>query len=249
MQRRYRADAPPSGLTLLVGVSLIATAGCTLILDPQRRDDIIRCDFDDDCPAMEDPRYELFCTVSEEYQDQDLDFSRICAPRTAVSCDPREYAFDSVIAVRYREATGQVNRYAEHCTTQPGTQGCVAGDGACEQGLSPHEVSQRCDDLDLQTPPAVAAEPQVSGQDVLDQFCRAVYCDIQFACRARDFRCVPCKLGNGLGAGGCGDLYFDGERSSAYQSASELESECEGPQIDVANAYIGPVVSDDGLRE
>jgi len=129
-------------------------------------------------------------------------------------------------------------------------QGCRPQDGACQGTLSPHEISRRCDDSDLDTPPAVAAEPMVSGQDVLDQFCRSVYCDIDFACRAQDFRCVPCELGKSIGAGGCGDLYLEGERSSVYESADELVAQCGGPDLDPADAYVGPVEGADlGTRD
>jgi len=219
-------------------------AGCSVLLDPERHDDVARCDFDDDCPPTEDPRYELYCTVSEDYEDQTLDFSRICAPRTAVSCNPRDYPFGSPIAMRHREAIGQLDRYEDRCLDHPGSQGCTPSESDCAPGLVPLDASGRCDDQDPQTPPAIAVQPEVEGQDVLDQFCRAVYCNIEFACNTRDFLCEPCTLGKSLGAGGCGDLYIAGEHSTAYQTAAQLTDECMGPGIDLDMAYVGPVDPD-----
>ncbi len=244
-----RAVGLPAAIGRITGLALSVWMGssCSLILDPERHDDVDRCDFDDDCPIAPDPRDEQYCTVAATYQDQDIDFSRICATRPAVSCDPREYPFASVIASRYREATRQVDRYAEHCTGQSGIQGCVPNEASCTEGLAPHPISRRCDDADPQTPPAVAAEPQVAGQDVLDQFCRAVYCNVDFACRARDFKCVPCQLGDSIGSGGCGDLYIAGQRSGAYQSSDELIRDCAGPQVDLPSVQIGPVEGDDDI--
>lgn len=227
---------PPA---LLAGA--LASGGCSLVLDPERYDDLPRCRYDDDCPPADDPRYSLVCTVAEEYEDQELDFPRICAPRPSVSCNPREYDFYSAFATRYREATSLNERYGDLCTDLPGVQGCIPRDAGCEPGLSSHQASGRCDDDDPDTPPAIAVEPLVAGQDVLDQFCRSVYCNIRFACETDDFRCVPCELGEPLGSGGCGDLYFAGERSTVYQTIDELEDECVGPQIDPADAYLGPV--------
>ncbi|MCA9655216.1 MAG: hypothetical protein KC501_35200 [Myxococcales bacterium] len=227
------------------GVVLALAAGCSFVLDPERLDDVPRCRYDDDCPPADDPRYTLVCTVSEDFEDQELDFPRICSPRPAVSCNPREYPFDSPFATRYREATALDERYADPCSSTPGVQGCGPGDQGCAPGLSPHEISHRCDDLDPDTPPAVATDPLVTGQDVLDQLCRSVYCHIAFACETEDFRCVPCELGAPLGRGGCGDLYFTGVRSTVYQSADALIDECGGPEMDPEDAYLGPVGGDD----
>ena len=253
MSRHRSMPSPlPRSRWLGIGVALVVAQGsaCTLLLDPERTDDVDRCRYDDDCPLADDPRYELYCTVSEEYQDQELDFPRICAPRTAVSCDPRSYAFDSSIATRFREATAQLDRYDEHCSKAPGVQGCSPAEDGCAGGLSQHDASRRCDDTDPMTPPAIGAEPLVKGQDVLDQFCRAMYCDIGFACRASDYRCVPCVPGEPLGRGGCGDLYFDGERSTAYQDPGALEGECGGPDMNPEDVFIGPVEREDlGRRD
>lgn len=234
----------PGLVATAIALTLCAT-GCSVIFDPERHDDVPRCDFDDDCPAAADPRYELICTVDEEYADEDIDFPRICAPRPAVSCDPRSYAFATPIATRFREATGLAGRYDEHCNEHPGVQGCLPEDGVCAESLSPHSASHRCDDTDPDTPPALAAEPIVAGQDVLDQFCRSVFCDISFVCDTGRFRCVPCELGTRLGSGGCGDLYFAGQRSSAYQTADELAEHCGGADRDPADAFIGPIDDDD----
>ncbi|MEX1364211.1 MAG: hypothetical protein AB1Z98_13880 [Nannocystaceae bacterium] len=240
--RRRRAPA----VTWSVAAALVLAApGCSVILDPERYDDLPRCRFDDDCPAAEDPRYELVCTVAEAYEDQELDFPRICSPRPSVSCNPREYDFYSELATRYREATSLRARYGDTCLDLPGVQGCSPGDEGCQPGLSPHELSRRCDDGDLQTPPAVAVVPEVAGQDVLDQFCRSIYCDVRYACETNDFRCVACELGKPLGAGGCADLYFAGVRSTVYQDGDALQEQCAGPDVDPEDAYIGPVGGED----
>lgn len=234
------------GRRLALGLLLVTSGGCTLILDPARHDDVARCDFDDDCPLADDPRYELYCTVAEPYADQPRDFPKICAPRPAVSCDPREYPFASLFARRHREATGTLGRYDEHCSDLDGVAGCLPPAEGCADGLSPHEASGRCDDDDPDTPPAIAAEPVVAGQDVLDQFCRSVFCDITFACDTTHFRCVPCELGTRIGSGGCGDLFLDGERSTAYQSSAQLVDECGGAERDPADAYVGPIPDENG---
>lgn len=240
---RLHARARLAWLALTTTMPLTGSA-CTFVLDPERHDDLPRCRYDDDCPAAEDPRYELVCTVAEPYQDQELDFPRICSPRPAVSCNPREYDFYSAFATRFREATALNARYQDFCTDLPGVQGCTPPAEGCDPGLSPHEASGRCDDADPDTPPAIAVDPLVTGQDVLDQFCRSVYCHIGFACETGDFRCVPCTLGEPLGRGGCGDLYFAGERSTVYQSFDDIVDQCVGPDVDPEQAYLGPVGGD-----
>jgi hypothetical protein len=233
-----------------------AIAGCSVVLDPERYDDVERCRYDDDCSAPDDPRYENICTVSEEYfvedEEPDIDFPRICSPRPSVSCDPDDYAYDSAFRTRTREAIAQHERYASPCIEMPGAQGCPPHiDDGCTPGLVVHPLSGRCDDEDPTTPPAVAPEPTVILQDVLDQFCRSVYCDIEYACHTRRHRCEPCVLGEPLGRGGCGDLYPAGARSSVYETPDELDAGCSLPDDVPHDAHLGeleaPIESDGGM--
>ena len=213
-----------------VAIAAIATA-CTLVLDPERLDDVYRCEFDYDCPSTEDPRYELQCLVSEEYA-ADPDFPKICSPRPAVSCDPNKYDYRSDIRTRWRDAMSIEGRYAEACMDPVAVRGCMPNVEGCAPGLTPHPESGRCDDEDPTTPPAISPLPVVAAQDVLDQFCRSIFCDQQFVCDKRDYECVPCTLGDSLGRGGCGDLYLQGERSNVYKSQEALADECRGADMD-----------------
>src|SRR5688572_28311436 len=221
--------------------ALLATLGvpaCSIAFDPERYDDVPRCTWDDDCPAPADPRYEHVCTVDESYEDPS--FPKICSPRAAVSCDPDDYAYESTFMQRSREAKVRRDRYAAACPELGGVQGCPPGDTGCDPGLVMHPASGRCDDEDEDTPPAIGPEEVVSGQDVLDQFCRSVYCDQSFVCHVGTRTCMPCVLGNGLGNGGCGDLYPGGQRSSVYLDPAQMDAACQGPEGDPEDAAIGP---------
>jgi hypothetical protein len=233
-------------LPLVVVVLGAGVAACSVVFDPERYDDVERCRYDDDCPDVEDPRYEYICTVSEEYQadgeDADLSFPRICSPRASVSCDPNAYAYDSQFRARTREATSGRIRYETVCSDLGGVQGCPPDpEHGCEAPLRVHPLSGRCDDEDESTPPAIAPEPSVAFQDVVDQFCRSVYCDIAYTCHVRDHVCEPCVLGEPLGRGGCGDLYPMGRRSGVYQSSAALIDTCRGADADPELAFIGPL--------
>ncbi len=231
---------------LTVIVAALGGPACSIVFDPERDDDIDRCRYDDDCPVPPDPRFENICTVSEEYQQEDeavdVPFPLICSPRPSVSCDPDSYDYDSPFRTRAREAIGRLERYDTVCNPLGGVQGCPPHpETGCNEGLSPHPLSGRCDDDDESTPPAIAPEASVALQDVLDQFCRSVYCDIRFTCHVRDHVCEPCALGQPISRGGCGDLYPDGVRSSVYQSADELSAACMGRDGDLEQAHIGPL--------
>lgn len=236
---------PRAGLLSVIAVLGLASA-CSVVFDPERYDEIDRCRYDDDCPATPDPRFENICTVSDEYRREDeeveLPFPRICSPRPSVSCDPDEYGYDSSFRTRAREAVSRRERYDTSCGPLGGVQGCPPDpELGCDEGLRPHPLSGRCDDEDDATPPAIAPEPSVLMQDVLDQFCRSVYCDVRFTCHVRDHTCEPCELGQPLGRGGCGDLYPDGVRSSVYQTAAQLEGSCQGRDGDLGDADLGPI--------
>ncbi len=219
----------------LVGV--LGLAGCTAILDPERLDDVFRCEFDGQCPVHADPRFANVCTTADEA----IDAPKVCVPEPDVSCDPYETDEDSEFVALYRAVSTDEARYTAICGDLGPVQGCEPVLGACNPGLKVHPQSGRCDDDDPSTPPALAPVPSVKGQDVLDQFCRSTFCSQQFVCDTREHKCVPCKLGEPLGRGGCGDLYIAGQRSSVYLSVDELEDSCMGPEADERNIAFGPL--------
>ena len=222
-------------LLALCGLSV----GCTAILDPERIDDVYRCEFDNQCPVHEDPRFDNICTTN----DMTSNAPKICAPAPDVSCDPHEYDHNSEFVALYEAVMEDEARYEMQCDDLGPVQGCPVGFGECSDGLSVHKKSGRCDDDDPATPPALAAIPEISGQDVLDQFCRATFCNDRFVCDRKEHRCVPCVLGEPLGRGGCGDLYLGGRRSSVYTTTDELESNCMGPDSTDENITFGPLTS------
>jgi hypothetical protein len=216
---------------------VILGGGCSIAFDPERYDDVPRCRYDDDCPVPDDPRFANVCTVSDEYEDPS--FSRICSPRPAASCDPDDYAYDTQFRSRVRQAVSQRERYLSPCIEHPGAAGCVPPGAGCMPGLSVNPASGRCDDDDPGTPPAVAPEEVVALQDVLDQFCRSVYCGTDFACDVGSDSCVPCEVGKPLGRGGCGDLYPHGERSSVYLGETEMQAACPGADGELGDVPLG----------
>jgi hypothetical protein len=243
-------SAPPMRRVLSASVATTLLCGgssCALVLDPERLDDVPRCEYDVDCPEAPDPRFEMVCTTA----DESLAAPKICSPRAAVSCAPSQYAFDTEFRVRHREATEHVARYDNRCHELGGVQGCPPGPDGCLPGLAPDPESGRCDDSDPHTPAALAPEPIVRLQDVLDQFCRSMYCNDDFVCHTRTNRCVRCEPGQPLGRGGCGDLYIDGHRSTVYLSDTQMEDACLDEDMTVFDARLGPVstVSDDAVSE
>lgn len=220
---------------IMLGVGSLC--GCSVLLDPERLDDLPRCEFDGQCPDHEDRRFVNVCTTTRP----DANASKICAPRPDVSCDPFDYDAITLFPARYRKAREDENRYERHCGDLGGVQGCLPALGECDEGLRPHELTGRCDDTSADTPPALAPQPSVAGQDVLDQFCRSTFCLQEFVCDKREFKCVPCVLGEPLGRGGCGDLFPGGERSSVYTTADQLEDDCLGDEADEDTVTIGPI--------
>lgn len=234
---------PALGVALGVG----AAAGCTAILDPEKLDDVDRCEFDADCPEPDDARFRMICVAAEEVE-ADIDFPKICTPRSAASCDPMEYDYYTPFRTAWRDSMSIEGRYEGPCGDFPGIQGCPPDvDGNCAEGLSKHKLSGRCDDQDDDTPPAIAPVPLVAGQDVLDQFCRSLYCDVDYVCHKGDFECVPCELGESIGRGGCGDLYLGGERSSVYRPDEDVVSQCVDArdEDEFHEAQLGPVTEVD----
>jgi hypothetical protein len=218
-------------------LALLLASGCTAILDPERLDDVYRCDFDGECPVHPDPRFANVCVTA----DETIEAPKICAPEPDVSCDPFDYDDNSEFVALHSAVTASGERYESRCVELGPVQGCPAVFGVCNDGLSVHAMSGRCDDDDPETPPALAPAPTVSGQDVLDQFCRATFCSEQYVCDRGEHKCVPCKLGESLGRGGCGELYIEGQRSSVYLDAEQLEDTCMGPEADEQNITFGPV--------
>ena len=220
----------------------VATASCTVVFDPERTDEVYRCDFDVDCPDTEDPRYGMECRVGEAHQDVDRDFPKICAPVPKVSCDPDEFSYHSDFRTRWREAMSIDGRYDEACMEPIAVAGCPPAKEGCAPGLTRLPASGRCDDTNESTPPAVSPEPIVAAQDVLDSFCRTVFCDQRFVCDKKHYECVPCVLGEPLGGGGCGDLYVQGVRSSVYKTDAQLHDECQGADLeDFDDVKLAPV--------
>ena len=216
-------------------VGMLGLAGCTAILDPERLDNVYRCDFDGECPVHADPRFANVCTTA----DESLDAPKVCVPEPDVSCDPYEVDEDSEFVALFHALSADAGRYADACGDLGPVRGCPAVLGACNPGLTEHPQSGRCDDDDPSTPPALAPAPSVAGQDVLDQFCRSTFCTQDFVCDTREHKCVPCQMGEALGRSGCGDLYIAGQRSSVYLSADELEDSCMGPDADPRNITFG----------
>ncbi len=227
--------SPAMRSALIIAGSLLC--GCSFILDPERIDDLPRCEFESQCPEHEDRRFVNVCTTTQP----EADAPKICAPRPDVSCDPFDYDAISLFASRHRQARADENRYEMHCGDLGGVQGCLPGLGECDEGLRPHPRTGRCDDQDDDTLPALAPQPSVAGQDVLDQFCRSTFCSQDFVCHKGEFKCVRCELGEAIGRGGCGELYPGGERSSVYTSVDQLEDDCLGDDADEDTVTIGPV--------
>lgn len=226
---------PLHALTLAVslGAASASALGCTAVLDPERIDGLARCEYDRDCPASDDDRWSQTCVETEG------EGGKVCAPAfTPLSCDPYDYDPKSRFRTRYEEANAVDGRYEYNCQNLGGVKGCEPDrEEGCKDGLVVDSRSGRCDDEDPLTPPALAPETFLGGQDVRDQFCRAFFCDETFVCNTRHGEnredvCVPCTFGEPIGFGGCGELHMDGERSHFYQDQDELERNCQAPNVD-----------------
>ena len=228
---RHRAVAA------LAALAALTAAGCSVLLDPERFDDVVRCHYDDDCPASDDPRYAWVCTVADGHPDRS--FPKVCAPSPVQSCAPSDYAGGSTIRGRVGDAREHPEQYVDRCDELGAVHGCPPDDDGCTAGLVAHPVSGRCDDDDPSTPPALMPQPSVEAQDVLDQFCRSVFCNPEFVCNRQTERCTSCVLGDPLGRGGCGDLYPDGKRSTIYVPDEDIFDACGGPDGDPEDALIG----------
>lgn len=215
----------------------LGAAACSVLLDPEKYDDVARCRYDADCPASEDPRYALVCTVSEKYAKPD--FPKICAPVPALSCAPDDYAGGSTLRIGLRDAEDRPQHYLDRCDETGPVQGCSPEDGECFEGLARDPASGRCDDANPDTPPAVSPQPSVAGQDVLDQFCRSAFCNPHFTCDRGTDTCVVCTLGLGIGQGGCGDLYPGGKRSPIYLDDDAIFDACPGADGVFEDVAIG----------
>lgn len=235
--------APPRAVACVA--IMVVTTACSFVFDPERRDGVVRCHSDADCPEPEDNRWAQECMLSEDIDLEGLDADRVCvAVFNPLSCFAFHYPPDSRFRLLYGAATSnQGARYESVCKEHPGAQGCKPlPDGDCLDGLEVDERTERCDDDDPATPPALEPRASIAGQDVQDQFCRSFFCDIDFVCdNTGEATCVPCELGRSLGHGGCGDLYFEGERSPVYEPAEELEANCLAPDSSEEDVNIGPL--------
>lgn len=223
--------------SLLLG-PLVLALGCTAALDPERIDGLARCEWDRDCPDSGDARWAQSCVETEGSG------GKVCAPVfTPLSCDPYDYDPRSTFRLQFEAAKAIEGRYEYDCQDPAGVMGCIPSKGQCADGLVVDPKSGRCDDSDPSTPPALAPETFVAGQDVRDQFCRSFFCDETFVCNTRtdgkEDVCVPCELGKPLAQGGCGELYIDGEKSGVYQSQAELERDCQAPDVDPEATIFG----------
>lgn len=49
------------------------------------------------------------------------------------------------------------------------------------------------------------------------------------------------ELGKPLAHGGCGELYFDGVRSTVYQNELDLAATCDSRDKTIDDVHVGPV--------
>ena len=226
-------------VTCLVVATL---ASCTAILAP--RDDVQRCGNSQDCDQPEDKRFINSCKFGDNSDNLDsTEVDKVCVPefRTDISCAPDSYGpvggEDHPLTAAFA-VHGVSSRYISGCTDNPGQAGCPE---PCASGLSVN-IHGVCDDGSF--PPAVRADPgneELVGQDVLDQFCRSIFCDDSFVCDRSGGQsiCAPCSSEQPYGDGGCGDIYISGQRSCIYQTPGALENMCQAPNIDTAGSNFG----------
>jgi hypothetical protein len=226
---------PRHPLSLLL---LAISVGCSWITKPD--DDVARCETAEDCDQPEDNRYQTLCKFGDKGLEEDLDpadVDMVCvADYALVSCNPND--FDDTHPVTVLKESLSASEYAAKCEgEQEGNMGCPGPD--CDDGLSVNEQGF-CDDDDPDTPPAIQSNSgDYLHQDVLDQFCRSFFCDLDFVCDTDGHNCKPCDPDMPYGNSGCGDLYLAGELSCVYTTAAELKDSCKAPDSDWNDPTFG----------
>ncbi|MGB1699544.1 MAG: hypothetical protein ACPHRO_06315, partial [Nannocystaceae bacterium] len=116
----------------------------------------------------------------------------------------------------YSQGCDPVNAGKRGCQPDPMT-GCEAGtelqDGACQVPGSPVLAG-------------VGGDPDLLGQDVLDQSCRFYFCNEDFVCDKTNFSCRPCDPTKPIGYGGCTEIWVEGAPSTIYMDQATLNGAC-----------------------
>jgi len=235
-------------------VSLFASAGCNFILNPANSDDVIRCKNTTECEKeaffieeLRKGRTDAACgspgsggggfTTSKTNQ--------VCSivDKVSVSCGTVSLpAGDFASAV---DAVGPMpgTLYTPCVGDQRGTLGCAPlNNGTCAAGLTVNDYGA-CDDNMGQ--PVIEPNGDLALQDIKDQHCRSYFCDETFVCNSKTSKCVRCDddLGaDGLGQGACGELAFNGKRSTVYLPQDQLVDECPDTSK-FEETKFGPVVT------
>jgi hypothetical protein len=233
--------------TLITPLALVVAAaalpGCNFILNPEHSDDILRCGNAIDCEAFPEiadavssNRVQANCNAPSS--DAGVDISKanenqVCSVvDKEVSCAMASYGgtedagnseSDNPYVMAFTTAVSRIGLYVACDVANLGVRGCKPMNGACGSGLAVNRFGV-CDDPNADLL-AYEANVELKGQDVRDQFCRSFFCSEEFACAASDdgktYLCRRCDDKKAIGEGGCGDLYFNGVRSTVY-----TESEC-----------------------
>ena len=196
------------------------------------QDGVERCDNIDDCDKPPNSQWDVECVHAD---GQDASSPKVCAPKfREVSCRP---SIHESLETKYADATETNGVYIGCDTTlHAGEQGCAPhANGECSSGLEVN-VFGVCDDPAAEYP-AIGANGDRAGLDVLDQFCRNYFCDRDWMCDASSGTpiCRPCRNANenegtSLGTGACAELWVrDGTgkavRSSVYVDEVSCSSE------------------------
>lgn len=240
---------------LVVALPALGLLGCNFILNPENSDDILRCGnaidcerFDEIAAAIANNRVQAKCDAPSGDNMGDIsqaNENQVCSVvDKEVSCAMASYGGDEEAGssspqndyvAAFTEAVSRINLYVGCSTENFGKRGCKPMNGLCEGGMLVNDYGV-CDDAAAEIP-AVEANPELKGQDVRDQFCRSYFCSEEFACVAdgKNYACRRCEPGKPLGEGGCGDIWFNGARSTVY-----IEDECPSSSA-VTKAAFGPV--------
>lgn len=199
----------------LLPAAFVLSTACTAFFPPGVEDDgVERCDNVGDCTPPDDPRFDVECVFGE---GQDEKSQKVCSPTWLDrSCEPDRYK-DSDFEALYNDAI-EINGVYKACAEENrGTRGCKKRpngdpDGPCDTGLEENAYGV-CDDPDAEFA-AIEADSTRAGFDVLDQFCRSLFCGEEWVCD--EGLCKQCEDGGTPGEGGCVEVYVNGQKSSVY---------------------------------
>lgn len=219
-----------------LAAGLMGLLGCNFILNPENSDDILRCGnaidceaFDEIAAAIANNRVQARCDAPDGDNMGDISMAnenQVCSVvDREISCAMASYgaseesgnsSSDNPYVQKYTEAVTRLGLYVACDMANFGLRGCKPMNGACGAGLVVNRFGV-CDDPAAEVP-AVEASVDLKGQDVRDQFCRSYFCSEEFACirSGESYACRRCNNDDPLGEGGCGDIYFNGARSSVY---------------------------------